>query len=98
MRAQRVSPGFGTRATEDTAAPPDGALVVQQGDELGALALRQAADRLARGDAAVGEDLVDLHAAVLGYREQHVEHLRRLDVLGRIEQQRVDRAASRLEV
>ena len=36
------------------------------------------------------EDLVDLHAAVLRDREQHVEDLRGLDVLGRLEQQVVD--------
>src|SRR5436305_14058821 len=67
-------------------------------DELRALALGQPADGLARRDAALGEDLVGLHAAVLGNGEQHVEHLRRLDVLGWVEQQLVDRNAAPLEV
>ena len=66
--------------------------------ELGALALGEPADRLARRDPAVGEDLVDLHAPVLRDREQHVEHLRRLHVLRRVEQQRVDRAPAGLQV
>ena len=44
--------------------------MVQQGDQLRALALGQPADRLARRDAAVGEDLVDLHAPVLGDGEE----------------------------
>ena len=52
----------------------------QQRDELGALPRREPADRLARRDAALREDLVRLHAAVLRHREQQVEDLRRLDV------------------
>ena len=58
--------------------------------QLGALALRQAADGLARRDAALHEHLVDLHAPVLRHRQQHVEDLRGLDVLRRLEQQVVD--------
>src|SRR3712207_4717055 len=70
----------------------------QHGDQLGALALRQPADRLARRDAALQEDLVDLHAPVLGHREQHVEDLGRLDVFGRIQEQVVDADSTALEV
>src|SRR3954454_10453932 len=73
-------------------------LAAQHRDELGALALREAADRLRRRDAALNQHLVDLHAPVLGDREQHVEDLRGLDVLGRLEQQVVDPRAAGLEV
>ena len=44
------------------------------------------------------EDLVDLHSAVLGDGQQQVEHLRRLQIVGRLEQQLVDRLAASLEV
>ena len=67
-------------------------------DELGALALGQAADRLARRDAALREDLVDLHAPVLRDREEHVEDLGGLDPLRRVEQELVDRRARALEI
>jgi hypothetical protein len=46
----------------------------------------------------VNEDLVDLDAAVLGNGEQHVEDLRRLDVLRRLQQQRLNQQAPGLEV
>ena len=46
----------------------------------------------------MGEDLVHLHPPVLGHGQQHVEHLGRLDVLGRVQQQRVDRQATRLQI
>src|SRR5215203_2856389 len=75
-----------------------GALAAQHADELGALPLRQAADRLARRDPALDQDLVDLHAAVLRNREQHVEDLRGLDVLRGLEKQIVDARAAGLEV
>src|SRR5271155_5369850 len=71
---------------------------MKQGDELAALALGEPADGLARRDAAVSEDLVDLDAPVLGHGEQHVEDLGGLDVLGRLEQERVNRAPTGLEV
>src|SRR5207244_9359097 len=74
------------------------ALPVQQRGQLASLALRQAADRLRGSDPAVGEDLVDLHPAVLGDGQEHVEYLGRLDVLGRIEQERVDRESAGLGV
>src|SRR5436190_15986056 len=65
-------------------------LAAEHRDELGALALREAADRLARRDAALDEHLVDLHAPVLRDGEEHVEDLRRLDVGRRLEQEVVD--------
>src|SRR4051794_13755334 len=71
-------------------------LAAQHRDELGALALREAADRLRRRDTALHEHLVDLHAPVLGHRQKHVEDLRGLDVLGRLEQQVVDPGATAL--
>src|SRR5690348_1184552 len=81
-RATRAS------ATRDHDDPGRSArLAAEHRDELGALALREAADRLARRDAALDEDLVHLHAPVLRDGEQHVEDLGRLDVLGRLQEQ-----------
>src|SRR5919201_599652 len=77
---------------------PTAPLATQHGDQLGALALRQATDRLARRDPALLQDLVRLHAAVLGNREQHVEDLRGLHVLGRLPQKRVNRHPARLQI
>jgi hypothetical protein len=65
-------------------------LAVKTPGELGALALGQAAECLAGRDPAAVQDLGGLHPAVLGEREQHVEHLCRLKVRGRVEQQRAD--------
>src|SRR4051795_8575026 len=74
------------------------ALSAQETDELAALALGQAADRLRRRDPALREDAVHLHAPVLRHRQQQVEHLGRLEVLGRIEQQAVDLCATSFQV
>src|SRR6188472_406457 len=73
-------------------------LAAQHRDQLGALALREAADRLARRDPALDENLVDLHAPVLRHRQQHVEHLRRLDELRRLQQEIMDADPPRLEI
>src|SRR3954470_20073750 len=73
-------------------------LAPQEADELAALALGQAADRLRRRDPALREDAVHLHASVLRYRQQQVEDLGRLQVLGRVEQQSVDLRATGLQV
>src|SRR3954466_4993090 len=73
-------------------------LATQVRDELAALALGQAADRLRRRDPALGENAVHLHATVLRNRQQQVEDLGRLEVLGRVEQQPVDLRAASLEV
>src|SRR4051794_5205519 len=85
-----------TRATASAAGRA--ALPAQLADELAALTLRQAADRLARRDAALLEDLVDLHPAVLRDGQQHVEDLRRLDVFRRVEQERLDRYPAGFQV
>src|SRR6201996_7965895 len=73
-------------------------LAVEERDELGALALGEAADRLRRGDPALVQDPVRLHAAVLGNREEHVEDLRGHHVLGGVEKDGVDVGAARLQV
>src|SRR4051812_11911468 len=73
-------------------------LAAQVRDELAALALGQAADRLRRRDPALREDAVHLHAPVLRHRQQEVEDLGRLQVLGRIEQEAVDLRAAGLQV
>src|SRR3954469_9455417 len=65
-------------------------LLAQLRDEFRALALGEAADGLRRRDPALVEDPVGLDAAVLGDRHQHVEDLRRLDVLRRVHQQGLD--------
>src|SRR5262245_36706486 len=73
-------------------------LATQHRDQLGALALRETSNGLGRRDAAHLQDLVDLHAAVLGYGEQHVEDLGGLDVFGRLEEQHVDAGPAGLQV
>src|SRR3954471_16484381 len=74
------------------------ALPAQQRDELGALALREAADRLARRDAAGLQHLVRLDAPVLGDGQQEVEDLRRGEEVRGRQQQPVDRHPAALEV
>src|SRR3954452_21021821 len=74
------------------------ALAAQIRDELAALALGQAADRLRRRDPALREDAVHLHAPGLRHRQQQVEDLGRLEVLGRVEQQTVDLRATGLQI
>src|SRR5450755_685376 len=71
---------------------------VQVPGELRALALAQAAERLARRDPAAVQGLGCLHAPVLGDGQQHVEDLRGLQVRWRVEQQRADRHPAGLEV
>src|SRR3954468_3453092 len=73
-------------------------LSTQVRNELAALALGQAADRLRRRDPALREDAVHLHAPVLRHRQQQVEDLGRLEVLGRVEQQAVDLRATGFQV
>src|SRR3954453_18504962 len=74
------------------------ALSAQETDELAALALGQAADRLRRRDPALREDAIHLHAPVLRHRQQQVEDLGRLQVLRRVEEQAVDLRATGLQV
>ena len=59
---------------------------------------RQPADRLARRDPALREDLVDLHVAVLRHREQHLRHLGGEHVLRWREQQTLRVRAPRPQV
>src|SRR5215213_5903624 len=73
-------------------------LAPEETDELAALALGQAADRLRRRDPALREDAVHLHAPVLRHRQQQVEDLGRLEVLGRVEQETVDLRTTSLEI
>src|SRR4051812_32833456 len=74
------------------------ALAPQERDELAALALGQAADRLRRRDPALREDAIHLHAPVLRHRQQQIEDLGRLEVLGRVQQQPVDLRAAGLQI
>ena len=71
---------------------------VQALGELGALALAQAAESLARRDLAALQNLGCLYAPVLGEGQQHVKDLRGLQVWGRVEQQRTDGHPASLEV
>src|SRR5215210_7993338 len=73
-------------------------LTVEEPNELRALAVRQAADGLRLADAALVQEAGRLHAAELRHRHQHVEHLRRRDVLGRVRQDFLDASAAGFEV
>ena len=59
---------------------------------------REPADRLARGDPALCEDLVDLHAPVLRHGQHQVEDLRGLEVFGGSSSSSWIALAARLEV
>ena len=63
---------------------------LKSADQLGALALGEPADRLRLADPALVEAARRLDAAELRHRHQHVEDLRRRDVLGRLEQDLLD--------
>src|SRR6478752_2418587 len=73
-------------------------LTTKERDQLGALALRETADRLRRRDPALVEDSVGLDPAVLRHREEHVEDLGGENVLRRVEQDRLDVCPTRLQV
>src|SRR4051794_32020482 len=73
-------------------------LLAQHRDELGALAIGEAADRLARRDPAGLQDLIGLAPTVLRNRQEHVEDLGGLQELGRIEEQLVDRHSTSLQI
>src|SRR3954452_20285169 len=89
---------FGPASLPGLVFAPARGLSAQVRNELAALALGEAADRLRRRDPALREDAVHLHAPVLRHRQQQVEDLRRLEVLGRVEQQPLDLRATRLQV
>src|ERR1700751_2396858 len=76
----------------------NGRLAAEVRDQLVALALGEAADGLARRDAALREDAIDLHAAVLGDRQEQVEDLRSLQIFRGIQEQSVDLSAAGLEI
>src|SRR3954464_11395323 len=82
----------------NTRAKESSALLAEHADELGTLAIREAADRLRRRDPAGLQDLVGLHAPVLRDRQEHVEDLGGLEELGRLEQELVDRHSTGLQV
>src|ERR1051325_3161748 len=78
--------------------PAGESLAVEECNELRALALRQPAHRLRLADAAEVEGARRLHRPGLGHRDEHVEALRRRDVLRRIEQDLLDRDPPVLEI
>jgi hypothetical protein len=82
----------------DEEAQTFGALAAQIRDELTALPLREAADRLARRDPALSEDPVHLHAPVLRDGEKEIEDLCGKEIFRRIEQQSVDLRTTGFEV
>src|ERR1051325_6375924 len=64
----------------------------------GAIAVRQAADRLRLADAALVQEAGGLDPAELRHRHEHVEDLRGRDVLGRIVEDLLDAGRAALEV
>src|SRR6187200_3403658 len=75
-----------------------GSPMVEEIDELGPLALGEAAHRLRLADPALVQQTRRLDAAELGDRHQHVEDLRGRDVLRRVEEDRLDLNAAVLQV
>ena len=69
--------------------------VVEEVDELGALPLGEPADGLRLADAALVQQPRRLDATELRHRHQHVEHLGRRDVVGRVEQDLLDLGVAR---
>src|SRR5262249_28526398 len=72
-------------------------LPIEEGDELGALALGEPADGLRLADPAAVEQARGLHSTELRHRHQHVEDLRGLHPLGRVEEDLLDLDAPVLE-
>src|SRR5436190_24377097 len=73
-------------------------LTVEEANQLGPLAIGESTDRLRLADPTCVQKTRGLHAAELRHRYQHVEDLRRGDVLGRIAEDLFDRDASVLEL
>src|SRR3954470_12032775 len=73
-----------TKTGEPSAVP------VEEPNQLGALAVGQPADGLRLADAALVEEAGGLHAPELRHCHQHVEHLRRADVLRRVVEDLLD--------
>src|SRR5215471_19450477 len=75
-----------------------GPLPVEERNQLLALAVREAADGLRLADAALVQHPQRLHAAELGDGHEHVEDLRRRDVLRGLGEDLLDRDGARLEI
>src|SRR5213076_3273879 len=67
------------------------ALPVEEANQLRALAVGEAADRLRLADPAEVQEARRLHPPELRHRHQHVEHLRGRHVLGRVAEDVLDR-------
>src|SRR4051812_38978450 len=74
------------------------ALTVEEPNKLRALAVREPADGLRLADPAEVEEAGRLHAAELRDGEQHVEHLRRRDEVGRVAEDVLDADAAALQI
>src|ERR1051325_8054259 len=70
-------------------------LAVEEPNQLRALTVRQAADRLRLADAALVQEAGSLDPAELRHRHEHVEDLRGRDVLGRIVEDLLDAGPAR---
>src|SRR4051794_792456 len=73
-------------------------LTVEEANQLRALPLRQAADRLRLADPARAEEARSFHAPELRHRHQNVDHLRGRHVLGWVAEDRLDPDSAVLEV
>src|SRR5438445_11489032 len=73
-------------------------LAVEEANQLVALAVGEAADRLRLADAALVEQASSFHAAELRHRHEHVEDLRRRDELGRLTQDLFNRHCARFQI
>src|SRR3954454_24234366 len=73
-------------------------LAVEEANQLRPLAVGEAAHRLGLADAALVQEARRLDAAELRHRHQHVEDLRRRDVLGRVAEDFLDVRGAGLEV
>src|ERR687886_311726 len=75
-----------------------GLLLVEEGNQLVALTVGEAADRLRLADPALVEQTRRLHAAELRHGHQHVEHLRGRHELRWLAQDLLDRDLAGLQV
>src|SRR3954451_8872712 len=73
-------------------------LAVEEVNQLRALPIRQPTDGLRLADAARVQEAGCLHATKLRHRHQDVDHLRRLDVLRRPAEDRLDPDPSVLQI
>src|SRR3954465_10498874 len=73
-------------------------LLAEHADELGTLAIGEAADGLRRRDPAGLQDLVGLHPPVLRDGQEHVEHLGGLEEFWRLQEELVDRHSTGLQI